>query len=409
MKQFLTLVLALAMVLSLAACGSKKPVQLTADGGAVVVLSADANNAVTSLSVAFRKQLAAKLGGEVQLNYDNKLDEKASGTRVLIGQTSQAASTALYAQLAQAGGSRFGLLAADGCLAVGGTNEYLTYEALDYLLTTILGSGGLTLEDGYSYLSDERPGCPDVREMLAAGRTPAFIAADIVCTVPKTDGYTVMQGGGTDGTYAFFGMIDSSQDPSLVRLYKYSLADWSQVLVSEPIELAHCNDITYDSVNKRLVISRCTKTDGYLGLNFVDPETLQLTGSAETAFRQSRVAYLPESDGYVFGMEGEPTVTRTDAAFNPISTFETPLTDKISQGFFWDGQYIYDIRYYSGSASHRMVIDTPDGENVAIATLSGVDGEPENIFRAGDTFYLGCNRTSFVYSLVLAPDGWWQS
>ena len=95
MKRLLTLVLALAMVLSLAACGSKKNVQLTADGGAVVVLSADANNAVTSLSVAFRKQLAAKLGGEVQLNYDNKLDEKASGTRVLIGQTSQAASTAL--------------------------------------------------------------------------------------------------------------------------------------------------------------------------------------------------------------------------------------------------------------------------------------------------------------------------
>ena len=108
MKRLLTLVLALAMVLSLAACGSKKTVQLTADGGAVVVLSADANNAVTSLSVAFRKQLAAKLGGEVQLNYDNKLDEKASGTRVLIGQTSQAASTALYAQLAQAGKMFFG-------------------------------------------------------------------------------------------------------------------------------------------------------------------------------------------------------------------------------------------------------------------------------------------------------------
>lgn len=41
----------------------------------------------------------------MQLNYDNKLDEKASGTRVLIGQTSQAASTALYTQLAQAGGA----------------------------------------------------------------------------------------------------------------------------------------------------------------------------------------------------------------------------------------------------------------------------------------------------------------
>ena len=66
MKRLLTLVLALAMVLSLAACGSKKPVQLTADGGAVVVLSADANNAVTSLSVAFRKQLAAKLGGDAR-------------------------------------------------------------------------------------------------------------------------------------------------------------------------------------------------------------------------------------------------------------------------------------------------------------------------------------------------------
>ena len=46
MKRLLTLVLALAMVLSLAACGSKKPVQLTADGGAVVVLSADANSGV---------------------------------------------------------------------------------------------------------------------------------------------------------------------------------------------------------------------------------------------------------------------------------------------------------------------------------------------------------------------------
>lgn len=409
MKRLLTLVLALAMALSLAACGSKKPVQLTADGGTTVVLAADANNAVTSLSMAFRKQLAAKLGGEVKLSYDDKLDDKAGGARLLIGRTSQPASTALYEQLDQAGGSRFGLLAADGCLAVGGTNEYLTYEALDYLLGSLLTDGSLTLEDGYSYISDERPGCPDVREMLAEGKTPAFIAADIVCTVPQTDGFTVMQGGGTDGTYAYFGMIDSSQDPSLVRLYKYSLADWSQVLVSEPIELAHCNDITYDSVNRRLVISRCTKTDGYLGLNFVDPETLQLIGGTETSFRQSRVAYLPESDGYVFGMEGEPTVTRTDAAFQPVSAFQTPLTEKISQGFFWDGRYIYDIRYYSGSAAHRMVIDTPDGENVAVAALSGVDGEPENIFRAGDTFYLGCNRTSFVYSLVLAPDGWWQN
>ena len=35
MKRLLTLVLALAMVLSLAACGSKKSVQLTADGGAL--------------------------------------------------------------------------------------------------------------------------------------------------------------------------------------------------------------------------------------------------------------------------------------------------------------------------------------------------------------------------------------
>ena len=63
MKRLLTLVLALAMVLSLAACGSKKPVQLTADGGAVVVLSADANNAVTSLSVAFRRHEPQQAAG----------------------------------------------------------------------------------------------------------------------------------------------------------------------------------------------------------------------------------------------------------------------------------------------------------------------------------------------------------
>ena len=99
------------------------------DGGAVVVLSADANNAVTSLSVAFRKQLAAKLGGEVQLNYDNKLDEKASGTRVLIGQTSQAASTALYTQLAQAGGSRFGR----------------AWRSLNPMVYTLMGAGAIGL------------------------------------------------------------------------------------------------------------------------------------------------------------------------------------------------------------------------------------------------------------------------
>lgn len=113
----------------------------------MVVLSADANNAVTSLSVAFRKQLAAKLGGEVQLNYDNKLDEKASGTRVLIGQTSQAASTALYAQLAQGGRQPLRSAGRGRLSRRGRHDEYLTYAALDYLLTTILGSGGLTLED----------------------------------------------------------------------------------------------------------------------------------------------------------------------------------------------------------------------------------------------------------------------
>ena len=145
MKQLLTLVLALAMALSLAACGSKKPVQLTADGGTTVVLAADANNAVTSLSMAFRKQLAAKLGGEVKLSYDDKLDDKAGGARLLIGRTSQPASTALYEQLDQAGGSRFGLLAADGCLAVANLNQ----------LARHFNSGGADTEQIRAKILDE--------------------------------------------------------------------------------------------------------------------------------------------------------------------------------------------------------------------------------------------------------------
>ena len=91
--KFLCLFLGAAMMLTMAACGSKKPVQLTADGGTTVVLAADANNAVTSLSMAFRKQLAAKLGGEVKLSYDDKLDDKAGGARLLIGRTEASAAT----------------------------------------------------------------------------------------------------------------------------------------------------------------------------------------------------------------------------------------------------------------------------------------------------------------------------
>ena len=79
-----------------------------------------------------------------------------------------------------------------------------------------------------------------------------------------------------------------------------------------------------------------------------------------------------------------------------------------TQGFYCDGKYIFDPRWQSGARFQTITINTLDGQFIAAVPFYNVDGEPENIFRDGNSFVMGCNNSDSVFRLMLLYKDWWE-
>ena len=98
----------------------------------------------------------------------------------------------------------------------------------------------------------------------------------------------------------------------------------------------------------------------------------------------------------------------TDENFNTIKSTVDGYAELTTQGFYCDGTYIFDPRWKSGARYQTITINTLDGKFIAAVPFYNVDGEPENIFRDGNSFVMGCNKSDTVFRLMLLYKDWWQ-
>ena len=375
-----------------------------------LIRSDRANEGEVRLYAAFFNQLKDKTGAKFGIAecFDREtFDPQAK--EILLGNTNRTESAALIQKLTAAGGSRYGIVMSGNKLVIAGTGIYQSFLALDHLLTQLLDGADLSLPADFEYISEDNGQSSfDVDTLITMNKGISFVnIGKLINKIPaKKPGFSVMQGGGTDGKYAYVGLINKSMSPEHALIYKYDLETMELVKVSEPLPTCHTNDITYDAKNHRLVISRCTADDGWVGLSFVNPDTLELIESKMTGVGNRAVDYIADKDQYVLASNW--TLTITDAEFKPISSFTCNDPQYTSQGCYTDGKYIYDVRYVSGGSVHYNVIHTLDGKYICTAPVYGLSGaEPENMFVYNGRFIMGCNKTNSLYELQLLPENWW--
>ena len=93
-------------------------------------------------------------------------------------------------------------------------------------------------------------------------------------------GYAVVQGGCTDGTYAYYLMVSSKTQKG--RVLKVKLSNNKVIARSKVLKTWHGNGMTYDSKRKKLVV--CARDKRKQELTVIDAKTLKVT-------RQGNVKY----------------------------------------------------------------------------------------------------------------------
>lgn len=374
----------------------------------------NADNNLELLVKEFQAEWERCTGASAELLKDSK--DAGQVAELLIGYTNRTESQTLRDALTAAGGDRYGIFVSEENIAVAGTNTWLTYLGLCRILNSLdiddAGEVLLSLQPNTTWISDgSDPGMPDIAEATADGTSLVFRMAEIVAEVPcQNGGYRTMQGGGSDGQYAYYGMINGDTDTAY--LYKFEIATWTLVAQSEILPLYHTNDITYDAVHHRLVISTCTGKQNEKGICTVDPDTLELLENFEIESLNWAIEYLPDRNEYLTAHNF--SFYLTDADFHEIQKIECAHQDYVSQGICYDGQYLYDVRYNNtahNNGRHYIVVQDLDGHDYGEIPLLKTSMEPENMFRHGSDFYLGLNGNIFQYDVVyrveLLPETFW--
>ncbi len=220
------------------------------------------------------------------------------------------------------------------------------------------------------------------------------------------------QGGYTDGHYFYQAYITeqaynqdgtSNDSNNKCHIIKQDLTGQEDIVISEELLLGHANDITYDSVNNRLVMY----TRGN-NLMFLDPNTLGNLGTYNlgNGISFSRMAYNASTDSYLVSL---PSLANKNIPFKFLnSEFETvagPFNSNTNtfsltgQGASCDEQYIY-LLYWDKSTKTENVIAVYDwnGNFVTSITLrtntDAVLKEAENISVVNNTIYVMINETT---------------
>lgn len=203
------------------------------------------------------------------------------------------------------------------------------------------------------------------------------------------DGYMTMQGGCTDGTYAYLllekkNVMDQStgNKVSYCMLFKVDMASWTVVGQSEPLAVDHGNGITYNPNTNQLLVAHCqNRTQEF---SYIDPNTLKVTGSKSLERNFYSITYNATYDKYVIGIKGTNNFVIYDGAFNKLGEYEGVDPGLGYQNIACDDDYIYIT--YTGENNAIMCYDW-DGYFCGVYWVDSYI-ENEAMFHVGEEYYM---------------------
>lgn len=197
---------------------------------------------------------------------------------------------------------------------------------------------------------------------------------------------TILQGGCTDGEYAYFCSLNGYADTCSIS--KYKIDTWEEVARTYSIKVDHGNDIAYNKDKDCLVV--CHNSPNRTLVSFVDKDTLEITETIEIPLEIYSITYNARKNKYVVGISYTHDFAILDKNFNVLETIKgVKPASTTKQGMDSDNKYIYfllsspnAISVYDWKGNHYGVFELND---------EAKKYESENIFLHNDDLYIGYN------------------
>lgn len=205
------------------------------------------------------------------------------------------------------------------------------------------------------------------------------------------------QGGCTDGEYFYQAYIatetNSDQFNNRCVIVKYDLKTGSVVKESEPLQLNHANDMTYNSKRDCLVIIHNQPVANCI--TYMDPDTLEVTDQFAIDYFMFSIDYNATTDQYVIGLTSSQTFCILNSEFEAVTEVFQPSTRTKScttQGIAMDDDFIYFVFY----KSNVIGVYDWDGNFVTLIEIEKFVQEsryePENLSVIDGEIYVGCAK-----------------
>lgn len=236
--------------------------------------------------------------------------------------------------------------------------------------------------------------------------TDGFVSTvNLVMNVPQQDGWSVQQGCTSDGTYAYFIMINKATSPETGKITKVDMSTWEVVQVSEKLATCHSNDMAYVPKLGKLVVVH--NAPDRTKLSIVDPETLTVDEIIDIGQKVYCIGYSEGMDQFMFGASGTDSVFHIfDGEFQYGGTVYGASTGFLTQGGYADDEFIYAVRSPEGDdVGNFLFVFGWDGTYLTRVELDLLM-ESESMFRIGDLWYTVFNSgggmlyESIVYKVI---------
>ncbi len=201
----------------------------------------------------------------------------------------------------------------------------------------------------------------------------------------------IVQGGCTDGTYYYVVLNDgkSSNADSVSAVCKYEIATGKCVATYENIQVAHGNDITYNSKTNELIFVHNAPERKVISI--FDADTFTFKEKKTLDIEIFSIAYDPYEECYWVGLSHCYDFAKLDLSFKQIGEkYKGYDTGYTKQGMDVDSRYIYFCQYNINS----IIVYDKAGNFVREIALPEFSYEAENICHIGNTFYIGYYRSS---------------
>lgn len=219
-------------------------------------------------------------------------------------------------------------------------------------------------------------------------------------------GYDTVQGSCTDGAYGYYCLYNRNVEKC--KIVKVKLSTMKVAKVSKALDIAHGNDMAYDSQHKLLVVVHATGHGRRLSA--VNPSTLKvnqvidvtvpkgLAGATEAQRKAAKgfsgIAYNERRNQYIVLLGGSHDFLILDGDMRPLRYVAADYkSTMVYQGIDATDDYLFvAVSPRTVRQANAVLVYTWDGGFVGKLNLKGID-EIESIYHVGSKFYASVYRS----------------